>query len=140
MVEKKYIFRFCLCIFERETVKIDCPVQIFRKMMKYLKIKCRLLTRFTVYTGDIKIKRKKRTAGKKALKLTSQLKKKTPVNQLIEKFWLDSKIIYRYSKIVNHKFKCIRYYYNLTTISMNLLDFTSEYQTSVIVLVNKYII
>ena len=109
-------------------------------MMKYLKIKCRLLTRFTVYTGDIKIKRKKRTAGKKALKLTSQLKKKTPVNQLIEKFWLDSKIIYRYSKIVNHKFKCIRYYYNLTTISMNLLDFTSEYQTSVIVLVNKYII
>ena len=34
--------RFCLCIFESDTVKSDCPVQIFRKMMKYLKIICRL--------------------------------------------------------------------------------------------------
>ena len=24
--------RFCLCIFESDTVKSDCPVQIFRKM------------------------------------------------------------------------------------------------------------
>ena len=31
-------FRFCLCIFESDTVQIDCPVQIFRKIMKYLKI------------------------------------------------------------------------------------------------------
>ena len=30
--------RFCLCIFESDTVTSDCPVQIFRKMMKYLKI------------------------------------------------------------------------------------------------------
>ena len=39
-VEKNDIFlRFCcLFIFESDTVKNDCPVQIFRKMMKYLKI------------------------------------------------------------------------------------------------------
>ena len=36
---KNYIFlRFCLCIFESDTVKSDCPVQIFMKIMKYLKI------------------------------------------------------------------------------------------------------
>ena len=36
LVEKNDIFlRFCLCIFESDTVKSDCPVQIFRKMMKY---------------------------------------------------------------------------------------------------------
>ena len=35
----KYIFlRFCLCISESDTVKSDCPIQIFRKMIKYLKI------------------------------------------------------------------------------------------------------
>ena len=27
--------RFCLCIFESDTVKSDCPIQNFRKMMKY---------------------------------------------------------------------------------------------------------
>ena len=38
-VEKNDIFlRFCLCNFERDTIKKDCPVQIFRKMIKYLKI------------------------------------------------------------------------------------------------------
>ena len=39
-VEKyNYIFlRFYLCIFESDTVKSDCPVQIFRKIVKYLKI------------------------------------------------------------------------------------------------------
>ena len=38
-VEKNNIFlRFCLCIFESDTVKSDCPIQIFRKMIKYLKI------------------------------------------------------------------------------------------------------
>ena len=61
---------FCLCIFESDTVKSDCPVQIFRKMMKYIKIKYRLLvylTSFTVFSGDIKKKKKK----KKALKMTS---------------------------------------------------------------------
>ena len=31
--EKNNIFlRFCLCIFESDTVKSDCPVQIFRKI------------------------------------------------------------------------------------------------------------
>ena len=30
--------RFCLCIFESDTVKNDCPDPIFRKMMKYLKM------------------------------------------------------------------------------------------------------
>ena len=51
---------FCLCIFESDTFKIDCPAQIFRKMMKYLKIQYRLLvylTSFTVFfSGDIKKK------------------------------------------------------------------------------------
>ena len=40
-VEKNNLFlRFCLCIFESDTVKSDCPVsvQILRKMMKYFKI------------------------------------------------------------------------------------------------------
>ena len=45
---------FCLGIFESDTVKSDCPVQIFRKMMKYIKIKV-YLTSFTVFfSGDIK--------------------------------------------------------------------------------------
>ena len=35
---KKYIFEVLLCIFESDTFKRDCPVQIFRKMMKFLKI------------------------------------------------------------------------------------------------------
>ena len=30
--------RFSMCIFENDTVKSDCPDQIFRKMIKYLKI------------------------------------------------------------------------------------------------------
>ena len=29
---------FCLCIFDSDTIKSDCPMQIFRKIMKYLKI------------------------------------------------------------------------------------------------------
>ena len=52
--------------FESDAVKSDCPVQIFRKMMKYIKIKNRLLvylTKFTVYSGDIK--RKKSSKKKK---------------------------------------------------------------------------
>ena len=56
-----YFLRLCLCIFESDTVKSECPVQIFRKMMKYLKISYRLLvylTSFTVCSGDIKRKEK----------------------------------------------------------------------------------
>ena len=37
-LEKKIFLRFCLCIFESGTVKSDCPVQIFKKMMKCFKI------------------------------------------------------------------------------------------------------
>ena len=40
---KKTLFRLCLYIFESDTVKSDFPVQIIRKIMKYLKIKYRLL-------------------------------------------------------------------------------------------------
>ena len=33
-LEKNNIFlRFCLCIFESDTVKSDCPMQIFRKII-----------------------------------------------------------------------------------------------------------
>ena len=59
--------RFYLCIFESDTVKSDCPVQFFLKMMKYVKISYRMLvnfTSFTVFSGNIK---------KKNLKMTSQL-------------------------------------------------------------------
>ena len=53
-------------MFLRVTLKSDCPIQIFRKMMKYFKILYRLLvylTSFTVCSGDIK----------KTLKMASQL-------------------------------------------------------------------
>ena len=49
-VEKNYIFlRFCLCNFESDTVKSDCPVQIFRKLMKFLKITLLVLLFFWRY-------------------------------------------------------------------------------------------
>ena len=51
------LLRFCLCICESDTVKSDCPMHIFRKIMKYLKIFYRLLVYFTsctVCSGDIK--------------------------------------------------------------------------------------
>ena len=60
---EKIFLRFCLCIFESDTVKSDCPVQIFRKMIKYLKIKYRLLvylTSFTVFFLEILKKKKKK--------------------------------------------------------------------------------
>ena len=43
-------------IFESDTVKSDCPVQIFRKKMKYLKI---YHTSFYCFSGDIKKKKLK---------------------------------------------------------------------------------
>ena len=57
-VEKKNILlRFCLCIFESTSAKSDCPVQIFRKMIKYFKDLIQTvglpITSFTV-SGDIK--------------------------------------------------------------------------------------
>ena len=63
-----FFLRFCLCIFESDTVKSDCPVQIFRKMMKYIKIKYRLLvylTSFTVFSGYIKKKSSENEKKKK---------------------------------------------------------------------------
>ena len=61
-IEKNNIFsRFCLCIFESDTVKSDNPVQIFRKMIKYLKILYRMLgclTSFTVFLEVLKKKKK----------------------------------------------------------------------------------
>ena len=59
-------FRFCLGIFESDTVKSDCPVQIFREMMKYIKIKV-YLTSLTVFFLEIL----KKELYKKALKMTS---------------------------------------------------------------------
>ena len=50
--------RFCLCFFESETVKTDCPVQIFRKMLKYLKIYYRLLFYLTCFTVFLEILKK----------------------------------------------------------------------------------
>ena len=38
LLKKIYFLRFCLCIFESDTVKSDCPVQIFRKLIKHFKI------------------------------------------------------------------------------------------------------
>ena len=50
-VEKNHIFlRFCLCIFESDTVKSDCQMQIFRRIVKYFKIQYRLLVYFTSFT------------------------------------------------------------------------------------------
>ena len=61
LVEKK--LRFCLCIFESDTVKSDCPVQIFRKMMKYLFKD--YVTSFTVFLEIFKKKKEKKTMKKK---------------------------------------------------------------------------
>ena len=49
-------FRFCLGIFESDTVKSDCPVQIFREMMKYIKIKVYLTSFTRFFSGDINTK------------------------------------------------------------------------------------
>ena len=56
--------RFCLCIFESDTVKIEYHVQIFRKNMKYLKTVGVYLTSFTVFLLEI--------FKKKALKKSSE--------------------------------------------------------------------
>ena len=46
-MEKKSIFEVLFVYFESDTVESDCPIQSFRKMMKYLKIKYRLLVYLT---------------------------------------------------------------------------------------------
>ena len=94
--------RFCLCIFESGTVKSDCPLQIFRKMMKYIKIKYSFTSFY--FSGDKK--KKKSSKKKKKSSENDQFNwsfselfylfffvpptldlKKNPVNQLIRKFW-----------------------------------------------------
>ena len=96
--------RFYLCIFESDTVKSDCPVQTFRKMVKYIKIKYRLLVYSLVLLFFLETLKKK--ALKKKSSENDQLtghfqsffiyffrppdpksEKKIPVNQLIKKFW-----------------------------------------------------
>ena len=59
----RIFLRFCLCIFESDTVKNERPVQIFRKRMENLKILNNLLVYLTSFTGcygDIKKKKKKK--------------------------------------------------------------------------------
>ena len=57
-----FFLRFCLCIFESDAVKSDCPVQIFRKMMKYLKITLLVLLFFWRYSRKKKKKKKKKSS------------------------------------------------------------------------------
>ena len=48
------MFKFCLCIFENDTIKNDCPIQIFLKIMKNLILTVLVyLTSFTVCSRDI---------------------------------------------------------------------------------------
>ena len=56
---------FCLCIFESDTVKSDCPVQIFRKMMRYLKTTLLVLLFFWRCLKKMKILKKKKKKRKK---------------------------------------------------------------------------
>ena len=63
-----------LGIFESDTVISDCPVQIFRKMMKYIKIKV-YLTSLIFFLEILKENNNKKSSikknKKKALKMTS---------------------------------------------------------------------
>ena len=94
--------------FESDTVKNDCPVLIFRKMMKYLKITFIYNTSLTVF-----LEKKKKSSEKKKKNLRKKSSendqstdhfqsffilfffsspptldlKKNPVNQLIKKTW-----------------------------------------------------
>ena len=73
LFEKNNTFlRFCLCNFANDTVESDCPVQIFRKMMKYLKITLLVLLFFL----EILKKRKKSSEKKRKKKLWKKIKKK----------------------------------------------------------------
>ena len=61
--------------FWNDTVKSDCPVQIFRKTMKYLKITLLVLLFFWRY--ERKKKEKKSSEKKKALKKKKKALKMT---------------------------------------------------------------
>ena len=54
--------------FESDTVKSDCPVQIFRKMIKHLKIKYRLLVYLLLVLLFLEILKKKNENIKKKKK------------------------------------------------------------------------
>ena len=64
LVKKFFFWRFSLCIFESDTVKSDCPVQILRKMMKYIKIKYRPLVYSLVLLFFLEILKKKALKNK----------------------------------------------------------------------------
>ena len=53
-VEKKYLW-FCLCMFKSDTVKSDENDDIFKDIIQTV---CVYFTSFTVFSGDIKKKKK----------------------------------------------------------------------------------
>ena len=57
--------RFCLCIFESDTVKSDCPVQIFRKIITFSKIYYRLLVYLLLVLLFLEILKKSENIKKK---------------------------------------------------------------------------
>ena len=92
--------RFCLCIFENDTVKSDCPVQIFLENDEIFKD---YLNSFTVFLEILKKKRTKSSEKKSSEnELTGHFQsffiyffrppdprseKQIPVNQLIKNIW-----------------------------------------------------
>ena len=72
-VEKKKILRFCLCIFESDTVKSDCPMQenyeLFKDLIQSMLV---YFTSLIVCSGDIKQKKKNSENEKKKKKSNDQ--------------------------------------------------------------------
>ena len=60
MTSQLVTFRAFLFTFESDTVKSDCPVQIFRKRMKYLKISFIFNINFTVFLEILKKKKEEK--------------------------------------------------------------------------------
>ena len=77
-VSKYYLFRWkkiiyflgSVCVILSDIVKSDCPILIFREIMKYLKVWYRLLVNLLVLLFVLEILKKKK---KVTLKMTSQL-------------------------------------------------------------------
>ena len=59
--------------FESDTVKSDCPVQIFRKMMTYINIKYRLLVYLTSFAVLLEILKKEEKSSEKERSENDQL-------------------------------------------------------------------
>ena len=66
-----YFWGSACVFFESDTVKTDCPVQIFRKMIKYLEIKYRLFVNLTSLLFFMEIKKKSSEKEKKKKKKKS---------------------------------------------------------------------